>query len=62
KIGENVGGKREESVAMFSLEMGGEEVVMGMVCGEGNMNGEKLRRGNVREEEWGKVRMGMGSL
>lgn len=61
-IAQNVATKTDESVAIFSLEMGAEQLVMRMLCAEGNINAQNLRTGNLTEEDWGKLTMAMGSL
>ncbi len=61
-IAQNVATKTDESVAIFSLEMGAERLVMRMLCAEGNINAQNLRTGNLTEEDWGKLTMAMGSL
>ncbi|WP_062107935.1 replicative DNA helicase [Bacillus niameyensis] len=61
-IAQNVGTKTAENVAIFSLEMGAEQLVMRMLCAEGNINAQNLRTGSLTEEDWGKLTMAMGSL
>ncbi|WP_096156188.1 MULTISPECIES: replicative DNA helicase [Bacillus] len=61
-IAQNVGVKAKENVAIFSLEMGAEQLVMRMLCAEGNINAQNLRTGQLTSEDWGKLTMAMGSL
>ncbi|WP_416827919.1 replicative DNA helicase [Ectobacillus polymachus] len=61
-IAQNVATKTDESVAIFSLEMGAEQLVMRMLCAEGNINAQRLRTGDLNAEDWGKLTMAMGSL
>ena len=61
-IAQNVATKTEENVAIFSLEMGAEQLVMRMLCAEGNINAQNLRTGALTAEDWGKLTMAMGSL
>ncbi|MED3347064.1 DnaB-like helicase C-terminal domain-containing protein, partial [Bacillus thuringiensis] len=61
-IAQNVAKKTGENIAIFSLEMGAEQLVMRMLCAEGNINAQNLRTGNLTEEDWGKLTMAMGSL
>lgn len=61
-IAQNVATKTDETVAIFSLEMGAEQLVMRMLCAEGNIDAHRLRTGNLSEEDWGKLTMAMGSL
>jgi replicative DNA helicase len=42
-------GKR---VAIFSLEMSGEQLVQRMIASETRIDSQRLRRGDLREEEW----------
>ncbi|TYR80287.1 replicative DNA helicase [Priestia megaterium] len=61
-IAQNVATKTEENVAIFSLEMGAEQLVMRMLCAEGNIDAQRLRTGSLTSEDWGKLTMAMGSL
>ncbi|WP_456279532.1 replicative DNA helicase [Bacillus sp. AK128] len=61
-IAQNVATKTEENVAIFSLEMGAQQLVMRMLCAEGNINAQNLRTGKLTSEDWGKLTMAMGSL
>ncbi|KUP09990.1 DNA helicase [Bacillus coahuilensis m2-6] len=61
-IAQNVATKARENVAIFSLEMGAEQLVMRMLCAEGNINAQNLRTGALTEEDWRKLTMAMGSL
>ncbi|MDF2903631.1 MAG: replicative helicase [Bacillus sp. (in: firmicutes)] len=61
-IAQNVATKTGENVAIFSLEMGAEQLVMRMLCAEGNINAQNLRTGALTDEDWGKLTMAMGSL
>ena len=61
-IAQNVATKTDENVAIFSLEMGAEQLVMRMLCAEGNIDAQRLRTGRLTDEDWGKLTMAMGSL
>ena len=61
-IAQNVATKTDETVAIFSLEMGAEQLVMRMLCAEGNINAQNLRTGALTDEDWRKLTMAMGSL
>ncbi|MFD2443672.1 replicative DNA helicase [Bacillus sp. CGMCC 1.16607] len=61
-IAQNVATKSGENVAIFSLEMGAEQLVMRMLCAEGNIDAQRLRTGTLTDEDWGKLTMAMGSL
>ncbi|WP_046180626.1 replicative DNA helicase [Domibacillus tundrae] len=61
-IAQNVATNTDETVAIFSLEMGAEQLVMRMLCAEGNINAQNLRTGALTDEDWRKLTMAMGSL
>ncbi|EZP74796.1 replicative DNA helicase [Parageobacillus genomosp. 1] len=61
-IAQNVATKANENVAIFSLEMSAQQLVMRMLCAEGNINAQNLRTGKLTPEDWGKLTMAMGSL
>lgn len=61
-IAQSVAVKARENVAIFSLEMGADQLVMRMLCAEGNIDAQVLRTGALQEEDWRKLTMAMGSL
>ena len=61
-IAQNVGTKTDKSVAIFSLEMGAEQLVNRMLCSEGSIDANHLRTGQLNEEEWQNLIIAMGSL
>lgn len=61
-VAQNVAKKTGENVAIFSLEMGAEQLVMRVLCAEGNIDAQRLRTGSLNDEDWGKLTMAMGSL
>ncbi|MFF2450575.1 replicative DNA helicase [Neobacillus sp. NPDC058068] len=61
-VAQNVAKKTGENIAIFSLEMGAEQLVMRLLCAEGNIDAQRLRTGSLNEEDWGKLTMAMGSL
>jgi replicative DNA helicase len=61
-IAQNVAIKTNENVAIFSLEMGAQQLVMRMLCAEGNIDAQRLRTGRLEETDWQKLTMAMGSL
>ncbi|WP_390409091.1 replicative DNA helicase [Lacticaseibacillus jixiensis] len=61
-IAQNVGTKTDKTVAMFSLEMGAEQLVNRMLCSEGSIDANHLRTGQLNEEEWQNLIVAMGSL
>ncbi|TDQ38362.1 replicative DNA helicase [Aureibacillus halotolerans] len=61
-IAQNVAIHANENVAIFSLEMGAEQLVMRMLCAEGNIDAQRLRTGKLTSDDWQKLTMAMGSL
>ena len=61
-LAQNVAVNSDENVAIFSLEMGADQLVMRMLCAEGNIDAQRLRTGKLQEEDWRKLTMAMGSL
>ena len=61
-ISQNVATKTDENVAIFSLEMGAQQLVMRMLCAEGNIDAQRLRTGKLTPEDWERLTMAMGSL
>ncbi|MBB6450573.1 replicative DNA helicase [Geomicrobium halophilum] len=61
-IAQNIATKTDENVAIFSLEMGASQLVQRMLCAEGNIDGSRLRTGQLLEEDWEKLTMAMGTL
>ncbi|MGP4107828.1 replicative DNA helicase [Virgibacillus sp. L01] len=61
-IAQNVAINTDENVAIFSLEMGADQLVSRMLCAEGNIDSQRLRNGNLEAEDWSKLTMAMGSL
>ncbi|KRM71701.1 replicative DNA helicase [Lacticaseibacillus brantae] len=61
-IAQNVGTKTDSSVAIFSLEMGAEQLVSRMLCSEGSIDANHLRTGQLDEKEWENLIIAMGSL
>ncbi len=61
-IMQNVGTKTNKTVAMFSLEMGAEQLINRMLCSEGSIDANHLRTGQLNEEEWQNLMVAMGSL
>lgn len=61
-VAQNVAVNTDENVAIFSLEMGAEQLVQRMLCAEGNIDSQRLRTGTLIDEDWSKLTMAMGSL
>ena len=61
-VAQNVAVKTDENVAIFSLEMGADQLVQRMLCAEGNIDAQRLRNGQLQADDWSKLTMSMGSL
>lgn len=61
-MSQNIATKTDENVAIFSLEMGADQLVMRMLCAEGNIDAQRLRTGKLEDEDWQRLTMAMGSL
>ncbi|MFQ3546668.1 replicative DNA helicase [Halobacillus rhizosphaerae] len=61
-IAQNVAVHTDENVAIFSLEMGADQLVSRMLCAEGNIDAQRLRTGHMEADDWNKLTMAMGSL
>ncbi|MDO5457470.1 MAG: replicative DNA helicase [Atopococcus tabaci] len=61
-IAQNIGTKTDETVVVFSLEMGASQLVNRMLCAEGSINASNLRTGQLTEDEWSNLIVAAGSL
>ncbi|MBY7145136.1 replicative DNA helicase [Virgibacillus sp. NKC19-3] len=61
-VAQNVAVNNDENVAIFSLEMGADQLVQRMLCAEGNIDSQRLRNGQLQADDWSKLTMAMGSL
>src|SRR5690606_33951352 len=53
-ISQNVATRTGKNVAIFSLEMGANQLVQRMLCAEGNIDSQRLRTGQLTPEDWQK--------
>jgi len=53
-IAHNAAKKYRQRVAFFSLEMSSEQVVQRLIAAETGINAQRLRRGEIEEDEWGR--------
>jgi replicative DNA helicase len=53
---------KEKSVAIFSLEMSKEQLVLRMLCSEARVDAHKLRTGYLSESDWPKLTLAAGKL
>lgn len=51
-----------ENVAIFSLEMGKEQLVNRMISAEGNIDGQKIRTGKLEDKDWTSLTYAVGNL
>ena len=51
-----------KSAALFSLEMSNEQLVQRLLSGEAKLDAQRLRTGNIRDEEWSDITAAMGVL
>ena len=58
----NVARKYQKTVAIFSLEMSREQLVMRLLANESWVDSKKLSTGKLSDEEWGKISMGASAL
>jgi replicative DNA helicase len=52
----------QKPVAIFSLEMTNMELVTRLLCAEGRLNAQNLRRGAIKEDDWHRIADGMAAL
>lgn len=50
----NAAKKHGQRVAFFSLEMSDEQVVQRLIAAETGINAQRLRRGDIEQDEWGR--------
>ena len=61
-VAQNVAARSGKVVAIFSLEMAAAQLVMRMICAEGNIDAGKIRSGYLDEDDWRKLTMSIGTL
>ncbi|MBP1992527.1 replicative DNA helicase [Paenibacillus eucommiae] len=61
-IAQNVSIKTGETVAIFSLEMSGSQLVQRMICAEGMIDASRMRSGYFEGDDWEKMTMAVGKL
>lgn len=61
-VAQFVGLHTDKNVAVFSLEMSGEQLVQRMLASIGLIDSQHLRTGQLNDEEWRKLVMAAGSL
>ncbi|KEO81329.1 replicative DNA helicase [Tumebacillus flagellatus] len=58
----NVAARAGQTVAIFSLEMGKEQLVQRILCAEANIDAGRMRSGMLDEDDWPKLTMAVGAL
>lgn len=61
-IAQNAAIRGKVPTAMFSLEMSKEQLVNRMICSEAMMDAQKLRTGELEDDDWPKLVQAMGPL
>ncbi|MCB6182412.1 replicative DNA helicase [Leeia sp. TBRC 13508] len=61
-VGENVATQSGKPVAIFSMEMGGAQLVMRMIGSVGRLDQHKLRTGKLEDDDWPKLTHAVGKL
>jgi replicative DNA helicase len=61
-IAHNAASKFKSVIALFSLEMSGEQVVQRLIASETGISAQRLRLGDIRDIEWDKFANASGTL
>ena len=61
-IAEHVGVVKKQVVAIFSLEMSKEQVIQRMVCSRAAVDANKMRFGQLAQDDWTRLGIGFGDL
>lgn len=61
-IAEYVGVVRKKIVAMFSMEMSKEQIIQRMVCSRAAVDANKMRFGQLQQDDWTKLGIAFGDL
>lgn len=61
-IAANVALKEKKPVLIFSLEMSSEQLVLRMLCSEGEIDAQRVRSGEMNESDFNKLQWSMGKL
>jgi replicative DNA helicase len=49
-------------VAVFSMEMGAEQLAMRILCSVGRLDAQRIRTGKLSEDDWGRLTQAMGRM
>jgi len=61
-IAENAAAHLKIPVAVFSLEMSKEQLAMKLLCAEAGVDNQRIRTGNLTEEDWPRLSHALGRL
>ena len=61
-IAEHIGVVQKKVIAMFSLEMSKEQVIQRMVCSRAGVDANKMRFGQLQQDDWTKLGIAFGDL
>ena len=61
-IAHNAAKKFKQRIALFSLEMSSEQVIQRLISAETRIDSQRLRRGEIAEDEWGRFMKATGDL
>ncbi|NLZ43639.1 MAG: replicative DNA helicase [Clostridia bacterium] len=61
-MAENAAVRLKIPVAIFSLEMSKEQLALKMLCAEAGVDNQRIRTGNLSEEDWPKLSHALGRL
>ena len=61
-MAQNAALQHKKVVAVFSLEMSKDSLVMRMLCSEGRISGHKLRKGALQQADWSRLADAAGRL
>ena len=61
-LAQNAAFRSKTPVAVFSLEMSKEQLVMRMLCSEARIDSQRMRGGMLKDQDWPKLATAAGSL
>ena len=61
-IADHIGIVQKKVIAMFSLEMSKEQVIQRMVCSRAGVDSNKMRFGQLQQDDWTKLGIAFGDL
>jgi replicative DNA helicase len=61
-LAENIALRKREPVAVFSLEMSKESLLLRLLASQSRVDAHKFRSGHISKEDWPKITRGLGEL